>query len=67
MVFVQSKKFDILKKIRKRKNYNKLILNKFRKIQLPLAYKRNKSQFVIKNNFTSQSVKKDIQYILNKI
>jgi dephospho-CoA kinase len=67
LIFIQSKKFDILKKIRNRENYNKIILNKFRKIQLPLAYKRNKSQFIIKNNFTSQSVKKDIQYILNRI
>jgi len=67
LVFVQSKRADILKKLRKRKNYNQRLLNEFRKIQLSLDYKRNKSRFIIKNNFTKKSVRKYIKNILKKL
>jgi len=67
LVFVKSKKSDILKRLKKRKNFNSRLLNKFKKIQLPLDYKMNKSQFVIKNNFTNKSVNKSIKKILKDI
>ena len=67
LVFVQSKKTDILKRLKKRKNYNPNLLEKFRKIQLPLDYKKKKSQFIIKNNFTNKSVKMGIRRILREI
>tara|TARA_Y100000992_G_scaffold256424_1_gene189920 strand:+ start:682 stop:1251 length:570 start_codon:yes stop_codon:yes gene_type:complete len=67
LIYIQSKKFDILKRLKKRKNFNKKLLNKFKKIQLPLDYKKNKSQFIIKNNFTKKSVKNDIKNILKEI
>ena len=67
LIYIQSKKFDILKRLKKRKNFNKKLLNKFKKIQLPLDYKKNKSQFIIKNNFTKKSVKNDIKNILREI
>ena len=67
LVFVQSKKTDILKRLKKRKNYNPNLLEKFRKIQLPLDYKKKKSQFIIKNDFTNKSVNKSIKKILKKI
>ena len=40
LVFVQSKKLDIEKKLKKRIGFNKKIINSFRKIQLPLDYKK---------------------------
>ena len=40
LVFVQSKKNDILKRLKKRKNFNKNLYYKFKKIQLPLEYKK---------------------------
>ena len=67
LIFVQSKKSDILKRLRKRDNFNKKLWTKFKSIQLPLDYKKKKSQFVIKNNFTKKSVKKDIKKILKEI
>ena len=67
LVYIQSKKFDILKRLKKRKNFNKKLLSKFKKIQLPLEYKKNKSQFIIKNNFTKKSIKNDIKNILKEI
>jgi dephospho-CoA kinase len=67
LVFVQSKKSDITKKLRKRANFNLRLLNKFKKIQLPLDYKKKKSQFIIKNNFTKKSVKRATKNILKEI
>jgi dephospho-CoA kinase len=67
LVFVESKKSDILKRLKKRKNFNKKLLVKFRKIQLPIDYKKKKSQFIIKNNFTNKSIKRDISNILREI
>ena len=67
LVFVQSKKSDISKRLRKRLNFNSSLLRKFRNIQLPLDFKKKKSQFVIKNNFTNKSVKRDIRIILKEI
>ena len=43
LVFVESKKSEILKKLKKRKNFNQKLLNKFKNIQLPLNYKKKKN------------------------
>ena len=67
LIFVQSKKLDILKRLKKRANFNQKLLNKFRKLQLPLDYKKRKSHFIIKNNFTNKFFKKDVKYILKKV
>ena len=67
LVFVDSKKKDIQKKIKKRSNYNTKILNIFRKVQLKPGLKKKKSHFIIKNTFIKKSVKKEIEKILNKI
>ncbi len=67
LVFVDSKEREIQKRLIKRKGFNPELINKFKKIQLPLALKKKKSKFIIKNNFDKKSVKKDIKNILNKI
>jgi dephospho-CoA kinase len=67
LVFVQSKKSIINKRLKKRKGYNKKLLNKFKNIQLPLVYKKKKSQFIIKNDFTRKTVKKYVKGILREI
>ena len=67
LIFVESKKAEILKRLKRRKNFDYKIINKFRKIQLPLDYKKKKSKFIIKNNFTNKLVKKQIKYILKLI
>ena len=67
LVFVESKKSEIIKRLRKRKNFNQELFKKFKKIQLPLDYKKSKSQFIIKNNFTEKSVKINIKNTLKKI
>ena len=67
LVFIESKKMQILNRLKKRKNFDYKIINKFRKIQLPLDYKRKKSNFIIKNNFTNKLIKNQIRYILNQL
>ena len=67
LIFVDSKKKDINKRIKKRVNYNVNLINMFRKIQLNLSYKKKKSHFIIKNTFTKIPVKKSIKRILNEI
>ena len=37
LIYVESRKIDISRNLKKRKNYNQKILNKFKRIQLPLA------------------------------
>ena len=67
LIFVKANKSNTIKRLRKRKNFNQKLINMFKKIQLSLVYKKRISQFVIKNNFTKKSIKKDIKVILSKI
>ena len=67
LVFVESKKKDIQKRLKKRNNFNQKLYKKFKDIQLPLNYKKKKSQFIIKNDFTKKSVKIGIKKIIKKI
>ena len=67
LVFIDARKIDIERKIKKRINFNRKLFNKFKKIQYSSKYKKKRSHFVIKNNFTKKSVKIGIKYILNKI
>jgi len=67
LIFIVSNKSEVLKRLKKRKNFNIQILRNFKKIQLPLDRKKNKSDFIIRNNFKKKSVKIKIKHILNKI
>ena len=67
LVFVQSKQSDIIKQLKKRKNFNQKLIKKFKTIQYPISYKKKKSDFIIKNNFTKKSIKDGIKGILKEI
>ena len=67
LIFVDSRKNEILRNLRKRENFNLKILNKFKRIQLSLAYKKKNSRFIIKNKFTKKSVKDEVKKILKTI
>jgi len=67
LVFVQSRKSDILKRLKKRANFNKKLISKFKNIQLSLDYKKKNSKFIIKNNFKKKTVKIAIKNILKEI
>ena len=67
LIFVDSKKKDIEERIKKRPNFNRKLFLNFKKLQFTSKYKKKKSNFIIKNNFTRKSVKKGINIILKKI
>ena len=67
IVFVQSKKSDIIKKLKERDNFNLNLYNQFKKIQLPLSYKKKNSNYIIKNNFTNNFAKIGVKKILKEI
>ena len=67
LIFVQSKNSDVLKRLKKRKNFNYKIFLKFKNIQLSLDYKKKKAQFVIKNDFTKKTVLRYVKNILKEI
>ena len=67
LIFVDSKKKDIDKRIKKRPNFNSKLLSIFKKNQLSPSFKKKKSHFIIKNTFTKKPVKNEIIKIINKI
>ncbi|MDB4231398.1 dephospho-CoA kinase [Candidatus Pelagibacter sp.] len=67
IVLVESKKSEILKRLKRRDNFNLNLYNQFKKIQFSLSYKKKKANHIIKNNFTNKSVKISVKKILKKI
>ena len=67
LIFIQSKKSEIKKRLKLRNNFNNKVFNKFTELQLPLNYKKKKSKYIIKNDFKKKTVKNSIKNILNNI
>jgi len=67
LIFVDAKKKEINKRLKKRSNINSKIVEKFKKLQLPVEFKKQQSDFIIKNNFRNNSIKKNVKKVLEKI
>ena len=67
LIFVVSKKSEINKRLKQRKNYNKKLIDNLRKIQKPLIFKKKNSNYVIKNNFKLSTVRKNVKLIKEQI
>ena len=67
LIFIDSKKVEIEKRLKKRVNFNRKLISKFKKIQFSSVYKKRKSNFIIRNNFEKKSLNKSIKTILNEI
>ena len=67
LIFIDADKKKIQKRLKRRKNYNPKIFSKLKKFQLSLETKKKKSNYIIKNNFKSLSIKKSVKVIKNKI
>ncbi len=67
LIFVDAKQKEISKRLKKRPNFNLEIVKKLRKFQLPLEIKKKKSNFIIKNNFKNNYIKKSVKIIKKKI
>jgi len=66
LIFIKAPKNKINKYLKKRLNYNSKITKNFKKLQLPLEFKRKKSNYIIENNFNN-SVKKNVKKVIKKI
>ena len=67
LIYIQSNRVEINKRLKKRPFYNKRIINNLRKSQKSLAYKKKISNFIIKNDFKLLTVKKRITVIKKEI
>ena len=67
LIFVDAKKKEINKRLKKRHNNNVKILKKLKKFQLPVELKKKKADFIIKNNFKNNSIKKNVKISIKKI
>ena len=67
LIFIDAKKKEINKRLKKKHNINPKIVKKFQKLQLPVEFKKQKSDFIIKNNFRNNFIKKNVKKVLEKI
>ena len=67
IIFVDAKNKKINSKLKKRKNYDKKILNNLKKLQLSLENKRKKSNYIIKNDFKRLNLKNYVKILKKKI
>ena len=67
LIFVQSKKSEINLILKKIKNYNKKILDNFKKLQKKLFLKKKISDYTIKNDFKFVTIRKKVKFIKRKI
>ena len=67
LVFIDSPKKEITRRLKKRPNFNTKLFKKFKRIQFTPAYKKRKAKFIIKNKFTKKSVSVGIKKVLQKV
>ena len=67
IIFIKTSKKDVNKKLKKRKNFNQKLINILRKSQFTLKQKRNKSNYVLVNNYNSAIMKRKVKILKTKI
>ena len=67
VIFIDAEKREIKKRLTKRQNINLKIIEKFKKLQLPVELKRQRSNFIVKNNFKINYVKKNVKKVMKEI
>ena len=67
IIFLKTKKKDVDLRLKKRKNFNQKLLNILRKSQLTLKQKKNKSNYVLVNNFNNAIMKRKVKILKTKI
>ena len=67
IIFLKTKKKDVDKKLKKRKNFNQKLIKILRKSQLTLKQKKIKSNYVLVNNYNSAIMKRKVRILKAKI
>ena len=67
LIFVEAKRKDIQKRLKKRKYFDEKLNRNLKSLQLSLTKKKKLSNFVIKNTFNATKIKKDVKHIKTEI
>ena len=67
IIFLKTKRKDVNLRLKKRKNFNQKLLNILRKSQFTLKKKKNKSNYVLVNNFNNAIMRKKVKKLKTKI
>ena len=67
IIFLKTKRRDVIKRLKKRKKFNKNLLKILRKFQLTLKQKQKKSKYILVNNYNSANIKNKVKILKNKI
>ena len=67
IIFLKTKRKDVNSRLKKRKNFNQKLLNILRKSQLTLKQKKNKSNYVLVNNFNNAIMRRKVKILRIKI
>ena len=67
LLFIKSNNKNVIKRLKKRPNFNKNILKKLKNNQVNLLKKRKLANFIVDNNFSKNIMRKKIKLLKNKI
>ena len=67
LILVKSDRNKIIKRLKKRRNYNKIILKKLKVNQANLSKKKKLANFIIENNFSVNTMKYKIKLLKERI
>ena len=67
LLFVKSKKKEVLKRLKKRANFDVKVLKSLEENQIILLKKRKLANYIVDNNFTKIIMKKKVNFLKKKI
>ena len=67
IIFLKTKRQDVHSRLSKRKNFNQKLLIILRKSQFTLKEKKNKSNYVLVNNYNNAIMKRKVKILKAKI
>ena len=67
LVFIDPDKKKAILRLKRRTNFNKRNFKLLKSLQMPLGIKKNRADFVVKNNFNSAKMRKEAKILLNQI
>ena len=67
LLFVKSKKKEVLKRLKKRTNFDAKVLKSLNENQIILLKKRKLANYIVDNNFTKIIMKKKVNFLKKKI
>ena len=67
LVFIDPDQKKAVSRLKRRINFNKKNFKLLKSLQIPLGIKKDKADFVVKNNFNSAKIRKEAKILLNQI